>query len=118
MGFLSAIASTKETHRDNELRTKYYKEKKDQAMESIVGLLKKRNFKNIKKVEQYGEISANGGNYNIMITVVMVRRGETAVDVQINGRGFFRFGKPRKFIIEFYNALNGILTFRGVSLNP
>lgn len=111
---------TKENHKDEQLKTHYYKGSYKQLFELMVNLLAQDKKYNIEHISQeHGEISVkikNGSTYFLIITLVGVRPYEVAVDLHISTESFSVFGSYpmlKNEVETLYQNLNKVASLIG-----
>jgi hypothetical protein len=115
---------TSESHRDENLRTRYYKASFNKAFETAENVLRKDpSVKMISSAKEHGEMAAEitrGRKYFAIITIVSVRGMESAIDVNISTEQFSptgAFPALKKEITGFYSRLDKELTYLGSGRN-
>ncbi|WP_210364962.1 hypothetical protein [Bacillus sp. REN3] len=117
------FCGTAEKHRDERLKTRYYKASFNQVFQTVEQLLKDDPSGKISSIsKEHGEISAEiGRSASFMtVTVVMTKPFETAVDLHISTERFSLAGiNPllKKEILYFYQKLDQSLPFIGSGIN-
>lgn len=106
---------TKENHKDEQLKTHYYKGTFKQLFEQVEKLLAQDGKYIVDHISQeHGEISVkikNGKTFFLIITLVAVRPYEVAVDLHISTESFSVFGSYpmlKNEIDTFYQKLNKV----------
>ncbi|MCP8967416.1 cytosolic protein [Ectobacillus ponti] len=121
-GFFSTHAETTDTHRDEGLRSRYYKTNKQNAMKAVEELLRGMKGMKITSVsEERGEISVQTiapKKALVIVTVITIRPFETAVDFSVSSETALPtdFGFSRKLVLELYRQLDKQLVFVGTGL--
>jgi hypothetical protein len=127
MSFLKALtgryqkfSGTSENHRDQQLRTRYYKANFNQIFQTAEELLRKEPSCRITSVsKEHGEISAElnrGIPVFLTVTVVTTKPFETAVDMHISTEKFSLTGvngQLKKELVHFYQRLDKSHTYIG-----
>ncbi len=128
MGFRDVIefiasnrTETREAHRNEQLKTRYYKSQKDKVMENVETVLKKNGFRVKRSESERGEIIAQeskGTKQLVIATVITVKPFKTAVDFSISTESLLPgdFGKSKKQVLKLYADLDKELTFIGTGL--
>ncbi|UOY94266.1 cytosolic protein [Ectobacillus sp. JY-23] len=120
--FFTTQAETADTHRVDELRTRYYKTNTTGALKAVEELLKAVPHCNVTSVQmERGEVSAvlNGKvKAHVVATIVTIRPFETAVDFMVYTETALPsdFGFSRRTIKELYKQLDKKIVFVGTSL--
>ena len=110
--FFGNRAETREDHVDKTLQTRYYKTTKDRALDSLENTFKNsQTFKLNSISKDHGEISllkTKGRKAFIVVTVIMVKPFQTAVDFSVSSESIlpFDFGYSTKLIQELYELVN------------
>jgi len=105
-------AETGEEHVDKTLQTRYYKTTKDRALDSLESLFKNSQTYKLNSISNdHGEISllkTKGRKAFIVVTVIMVKPFQTAVDFSVSSESIlpFDFGYSTKLIQELYDLVN------------
>lgn len=116
--YTSNFAETKELHRNNELRTRYYKNKYTDIRDVVTNFAKKNNIE-IKSInDNHGEIYLQAHKYHVILTIVQINPLETAAEVKVQTYQVMGRNKPKKIVKEIYNELDNNLKFKGISLHP
>ncbi|WP_442595396.1 hypothetical protein [Neobacillus sp. D3-1R] len=104
---------TTENHKDEHLKTHYYKGSFKQIFELVKKLIFEDQMLHLENISQeHGEFSVKikrGKTYFLIITVVAVRPYEVAVDLHISTESFSLFGSYPQLKNEidlFYQKLN------------
>ena len=107
---------TSDTHSEQALRTRYYRVRKDQAIDAIKSLQEKLNFR-VTGITSRGEVCIECYKYFAVLTVVETHPMESAIDIKITtNHGVFDFGRGPKYIKEIYANLDKLLQLKGVGL--
>lgn len=109
---------TAERHSDEALKSRYYKASYAQAKEAVKKILPDFRYEIYNENDDFGEIIATNGKFNMTLKIYMVNMRETSVDIFLENNRMFDFGAGKKHITEFYQALNKVLEFKGLSLHP
>ncbi|SHG84466.1 cytosolic protein [Ornithinibacillus halophilus] len=110
--YLNNHAETSENHWDPNLKTKYYKTTKDKALRILEDYYKNAKEFEIQSVsEEHGEIGlklVKGKKAFIIVTVIMVRPFQTAVDFSITTESIlpFDFGYSHRLVKQLYEQVN------------
>ncbi|HOW37616.1 MAG TPA: hypothetical protein PLZ76_01755 [Bacillota bacterium] len=120
MGFSDFFASsceTRELHRDEQLRTRYYRNRFEHCQEALETFAKQEGM-TVESVDRvHGEIFLIGPRFECIATVSQLTPLETGIDLKVNYPGA-GWGKPKKTVLAIYRHLNSALQFKGVSLHP
>lgn len=119
MGFKHMIAKyfnnhaeTSETHWDESLRTHYYKTTKEKGLQAAENFFKNTPIYKINAISnEHGELSVSvvkGRKAFIVVTVIMVKPYQTAIDIAATTEsGFpFDFSYSTKLIQRIYNEFD------------
>ena len=110
--FFGNRAETREDHVDKTLQTRYYKTTKDRALDSLENTFKNSQTYKLNSISKdHGEISllkTKGRKAFIVVTVIMVKPFQTAVDFSVSSESIlpFDFGYSTKLIQELYEVVN------------
>ncbi|MUK86888.1 cytosolic protein [Ornithinibacillus sp. L9] len=110
--YLNNHAETSESHWDPALQTKYYKTTKDKALASLENYFNNASKYKLNSLShEHGEISVHvkkGKKAFIVITVIMVRPYQTAIDFSVTTESMLPidFGYSSKLIVELYGQIN------------
>ncbi|HLS59869.1 MAG TPA: cytosolic protein [Virgibacillus sp.] len=114
--YFSNHAETRDHHEDLDLQTRYYKTTKDHALMIIENFIKNSQIYEMNSLSKtHGEISVvkkKGKKLFIIVSVIMVKPYETAIDFSVTSESFFPFdfGYSTKMIQELYDQMNKELT--------
>lgn len=109
--FFGNRAETREEHVDKTLQTRYYKTTKDRALDALENLFRNSQTFELNSISKdHGEISllkSKGRKAFIVVTVVMVKPFQTAVDFSVSSESIlpFDFGYSSKLILELYDLI-------------
>ncbi|HAQ08039.1 MAG TPA: hypothetical protein DCR24_11140 [Bacillus bacterium] len=123
-GRYQKYSGTSENHRDEQLRTRYYKANFNQVFETVEKLMKADPSYKITSVSKdHGEISAEinrkGASF-LTVTVVMTKPFQTAVDLHISTESFSLTGINQVLKNElqlFYAKLDQAHQYIGSGIN-
>lgn len=107
---------TGENHYLPELKTRYYRCTKEQAIEAVLALVEEENAQMKDIVEQYNEYFFQGKDYTCIITITGTRIAETAIDIKVTTYKLIPRGLGKKIIERMYKYFDSKLPFKGVSL--
>lgn len=118
---LSTITETTEMHSNEQLRSRYYKTNKQQAMKVVEELLRHTDGCELTFISsEHGEISAtilSPKKASLVATIVTVQPYVTAIDFMVSMESSFSlFGQSQRYIIELYERLDKQLTCIGTGL--
>lgn len=114
--FFGNRAETREEHVDKTLQTRYYKTTKDRALDALENVFKNSQTYELNSISKdHGEISLlkkKGRKAFIVVTVIMVKPFQTAVDFSVSSESIlpFDFGYSTKLVQELYTLVNKDLT--------
>ncbi|HLQ70181.1 MAG TPA: cytosolic protein [Bacillota bacterium] len=109
--YLNNHAETQDNHIDTTLETRYFKTTKDKAMISLESFFKNGQGYELNAISnEHGEISVlkkKGKKCFIVVTVIMVRPFNTAIDLSVTTESFwpFDFGYSTRLIHQLYNDI-------------
>lgn len=110
--FFGNRAETREEHVDKTLQTRYYKTTKDRALDALENLFRNSQTYKLNSISKdHGEISLlkiKGRKAFIVVTVIMVKPFQTAVDFSVSSESIlpFDFGYSSKLIQELYELVS------------
>ena len=107
---------TSENHYLPELRSRYYRNRVDDAMNAVIKVAKENGCM-VKYVDkERHEIIFD--NYKFSATATLTNQYSTSsVDFKIStNHGIFDFGRGPKYIKKLYEDLDKVLNFKGVAL--
>lgn len=110
--YFSNHAETSDNHSDPTLKTKYYKTTKDRGLDALENLFNNSQTYKVNSISKdHGEISViktKGKKAFIIITVIMVRPYQTAVDFAFTTESIlpFDFGYSTREIQKLYELVN------------
>ena len=107
---------TREMHKKEYLRTRYFVGRYDEVRDAILKAAKDLNYDVLSEDEGRKEIFIEN-DCSIVITITSFGR-EHGVDLNCDTYSFFDFGKGKRRIIEFYNQIGRYVNLKGVSLHP
>lgn len=88
-------AETSENHWDPALQTHYYKTTKEKGLQEIEAFFHRSDAYEVHSIsKEHGEVSVNivkGRKAFIIVTIIMVRPYQTAIDVVVSSESFFPF---------------------------
>ena len=114
---MSKTYETKEFGTKPYLQTHYYKCMEDDLFEYIPNMLESFDLKLLNINEEYKEITAYNDLYDVTFKIFMFKPGETSVDLFIDSRFLFDFGKTRKVILSMFNEIAKKYELLGLSLH-
>lgn len=112
-----AFYETHELHRKEELRTRWFNGSYEDMKKAIFAAADYLGYAVYDCNDTYQEFLLEGPA-SLVIKVCSYGRYEHGVDFNINTRGFIDFGKGKRMITQFYDALGKHVRFKGVSLHP
>lgn len=110
------VYETSETASKDFLLTRYYKANAKRILDFLHNYYKKNNVTIVNYNEEYMELSISTQMYDMTIRPFQFSVSETAVDLFIDSRFLFDFGKTKKVINEFYDMLSKNFPFIGLGL--
>jgi len=117
MGFFANSVETREQHKNENLRTRYYKNNFEQVKNCLEKICKEEDMQLQQVNKKFGDIYICAYDFEIFATVIEITPIETSVDLKINYFATFGFGKPEKKAIHIYERLNKMLIFKGTMLH-
>lgn len=114
--YFSNRAETRDEHPDPTLQTRYYKTTKDRALDALENLFRNSQTYKLNSISaDHGEISlikVKGKKAFIVLTVIMVKPFQTAVDFSYNTESLlpFDFGYSTREVQKLYELINKELT--------
>jgi len=117
MGFFSNSIETREQHKNEMLRTRYYKNNFDQVEKALRKICSEEDMQLQQVNKRYGDIYICAFDYEVFCTVIQVTPIETSVDFKINYFSTFGFKRPEKKAIHLYERLDKMLIFKGTMLH-
>ncbi|MUV39353.1 hypothetical protein JNUCC1_03229 [Lentibacillus sp. JNUCC-1] len=105
-------AETRERHDDPALVSHYYKTTKDKAMAKLEEMFSDQQLYDLNAIsKEHGEISVytkKGRKVFIIVTVIMVRPFQTAIDFSVTSESAlpFDFGHSNKIIQQLYAQID------------
>ncbi|MBD8068933.1 cytosolic protein [Bacillus sp. PS06] len=106
---------TRDDHRDESLKSHYYKTSQKKAMEAVKEMIEQMDGYTITSIsEERGEMSIKGKKSFIVATVISVRPFETSVDFSATTNTLLLpidFGASHKLITTLYQTLDRKLPF-------
>jgi len=100
------------------LQTHYYKTLIEPMMKFLPDMLEhKMGCKILSVNDDYMEITAYHADYDLTLKVVMPEINKTSVDIFIDSRFVFDFGKTKNIILQIYDNIAKQFEFVGLSLN-
>lgn len=122
--FFDKHSETSENHKDERLRTRYYKTTAKNALAKVKEILGNTEGVTVTSFsEEHGEIGASfqkGQKVFLVVTVVSVRAFETAVDFSATTETKllpFDMGLSRKVITQLYDRIDKELHYIGSGIN-
>lgn len=109
---------TRENHRKDSLKTRYYRNSFDQIVKVLKKLCEEEDMEMQNIDKRYGDVYMIGDGFEIMAQIIQITPIETAVDFRINYFSTFGWGRPEKKAVHLYDKLNESLTLRGTQLHP
>lgn len=114
--YFSKDFQTSDNHEIESLRTRYYRARKEQAVEVVQEMAKDLKAK-VKHVDtERGEIIFDHLDYNACATITATSYTEMAIDFNILTYNVLPTAPGKKFIEKFYKYLDGKLEYKGTSL--
>ena len=110
------VYETSENASKDFLLTRYYKANAKRILDFLRDYYKKNNVRIVNYNEEYMELSIATEMYDMTIRPFQFSVSETAVDMFIDSRYLFDFGKTKKIINEFYDMLAKNFPFIGLAL--
>lgn len=112
-----AYYETKELHKKEDLRTRYYVGTYDEVRNAILDVAKEMNYV-ITHVDDTRHEILLDGNASIVVTITSFGRFEQGVDLNVMTAYAYDLGSGKRLIVRFYKALGLKVKLKGVSLHP
>ena len=112
-----AYYETKETHKKEDLRTRYYVGTYEGVRDSIISVAREMNYV-VTNIDDVRHEILLDGNASIVCTVTSFGRYEQGVDLNVMTAYAYDLGSGRRLIVRFYKALGLKVKLKGVSLHP
>ena len=116
--FFSNSCETREMHKEEGLRTRYYRNNFDQCLEALKKLANQEQMEIRDVNKTHGEVYMLGNGFDAIVTISQINPAEAGIDLKINFFSSIGWGKPQKKALAFYKFLDTALKFKGVSLHP
>ena len=117
MGFFSSSAETREMHKNEKLRTRYYKNGIKQIKNVFEKICNEEDMQLQQFDERWGDIYICSYGYEVFVTVSMISPIESGIDLKVNYFSSMGFNRPEKKIIHLYERLDQMLNFKGTMLH-
>jgi len=106
---------TREMHKKEYLRTRYFIANYDQMFNLVLKIAKERGYHILDQNYERKEIFIEG-DCSMVITITSFGR-EQGVDINCDTYSFFDFGKGKRRIKEFYEAIGREVQYKGSGLH-
>jgi len=119
-GLISNHNETSDNHKDEQLRSHYYKTSQAKAIEAVKEVIAQMDGYQIGNIqEDRGEISVKGKKAFMVITIITVRPFEISIDFSVTSESVLPmdFGYSRKVILSMYEKLDKVLPYVGTAGN-
>ncbi len=118
-GFFTNHNETRDDHKNEALRSHYYKTSQKKALEAVKDMINQMPGYEISAVsEERGEMSVKGKKVFMVVTAINVRPFETSVDFSVTTETMLLpidFGHSQKVIKMMYEKLDKILPYVGTA---
>ena len=118
MSIFQNSVETRELHKKDTLRTRYYRNSFDQVKKALDQICSEEDMELQNFNKRYGDIYIIADGYEVIAQVIQLNPIETSVDFKINYFSVFGWGKPEKKAVHLYERLGEILSFKGTVLHP
>lgn len=121
MGFLDyfrTFEETREVHKENQLRTHYYKARYDKCQEAVKRICTEMKMQVSNINNEFKEMLVKGSSYDLIFTFSNVTPLETAIDIKITTSYVIGMNRPKNKILKIYSKLDKLLPYKGAGLNP
>lgn len=112
-----AVYETKDIHKFDELKTRYFANSYEQCKTAVLDVAKKLGYEVLNVDDRYNEIYISGKKYSIVIKIVSFNPRDTGVDFYVQSLGMLDLGKGKKHIVMWYDELAKGLQFKGIALH-
>ena len=112
-----AFYETKETHRKEALRTRYYHGSYEEVKNAVLKVALDFGFQVTDVNDTHHEILLDGSS-SIVVTITSASMYEQGVDFNVMTAYAFDFGFGKRLITKLYTALGKYVRLKGVSLHP
>lgn len=117
MGFFQTSVETRELHKKETLRTRYYRNNFDQVVKALKVICDEEDIQMQHIDKRYGDVYMISQNFEVMVTIIQITPIETSVDFKLNYFSTFGYGRPEKKVVHLYERLDKMLTFKGTVLH-
>lgn len=117
MGFFATTVETREVHKREDLRTRYYRNNFTQVEKALRGICDADGMQMQQVNKRYGDIYMIADGYEIFATVLQITPIETAVDLKVNYFATLGLNRPEKKVKHIYAELDKALSFKGTMLH-
>ncbi len=117
MGIFQNSCETREHHKKDNLRTRYYRCNFQHVVKAFEKIANEEDIQLQQKNERYKELYLCAYDYEVFVSVVEINPQESSVDLKVNYFSTFGWGKPEKTVNHIYEKLNKILIYKGTSLH-
>ena len=117
MGFFANSAETRELHKNDKLRTRYYRNGIKQIKSVFEKICSEEDMQLQQYDERWGDIYICAYGFEVFVTVSQISPIESGIDLKVNYFSTFGFNRPEKKIIHLYERLDKMLIFKGTMLH-
>jgi len=117
MSIFQTTIETRELHKKENLRTRYYRNTFEQVIKALKKICEEEDIQMQNVDKRYGDVYMISQNYEVMATILQITPIETSVDFKVNYFSTFGWNKPEKTAVHLYKRLDEMLTFKGTMLH-
>lgn len=117
MGFFTNSVETREMHKNEKLRTRYYRNNIKQIKGALEKICSEEDMQLQQFDEKWGDIYICAYSFEVFVSVSQISPIESGVDLKVNYFSTFGFNRPEKKVIHLYERLDKMLTFKGTMLH-
>ena len=118
MSIFSTSIETREVHKNENLRTHYYKNNFKDVRKAVEKMVNEEDLQLYDVNERFGDILVCGDGFEIIFSVIQINPIETSVDLKINYFVTIGWNRPLKKAIHVFEYLDSHLNFKGQMLHP
>ena len=108
---------THELHSKEALRTRWYQGTYQDVKTGILKVAQEFGYDILDVNDRFQEMLLEG-SVVLVVKITSFNRYEQGVDFNVTTRSFFDFGKGKRVITSWYDALGKYCKFKGISLHP
>lgn len=114
--YFSNNFETEDNHYLPSIRTRYYRNRVEEAKEAVVQYIKSIKGRVLDDNEQFNELLFEVPSFNCTVTFTAITPAEVSIDFNVVTFSLFPMGKGKKIIEEMYQYLDKMLQYKGVGL--